>query len=395
MSAGRKPSQRGASTWPRHQCRARTSASPSPLTRRRARRSRPSSTPAAGGRGHRRQHRRGRRGVHLALPGRPPLQDPRHRTRPRGAGRLARSEQPLQLHPGQERVEGHRDPLRYRRQGQLAGRRVLVVADNARDSAHVRALLPGTPGSAVLVTSRSSLGGLAAAKGARLLGLNVLTGNDAAELLAARLGHDRVAAEPQAVAELTRLSGRLPLALAVVATRAALSGWPLTVLAGQLADARQQFALLSLDHAAVDMRAVFSWCCRQLSAESAQMLRLLAVHPGPDISVPVAASMAGVPAPRAQELLRELEQASLAAEHEPGRFTVHDLLRAYAGVFGGQTASRPRPGPAASLCPEAAAAGTGAACGGRDGSGTRGAPRPGGAHRGPRSGPAARGGVSR
>jgi len=227
-------------------------------------------------------------------------------------------------------VEGHRDPLRYRRQGQLAGRRVLVVADNARDSAHVRALLPGTPGSAVLVTSRSSLGGLAAAKGARLLGLNVLTGNDAAELLAARLGHDRVAAEPQAVAELTRLSGRLPLALAVVATRAALSGWPLTVLAGQLADARQQFALLSLDHAAVDMRAVFSWCCRQLSAESAQMLRLLAVHPGPDISVPVAASMAGVPAPRAQELLRELEQASLAAEHEPGRFTVHDLLRAYA-----------------------------------------------------------------
>jgi NB-ARC domain len=79
----------------------------------------------------------------------------------------------------------------------LAGRRMLVVADNARDSAHVRPLLAGTPGSAVLVTSRSSLGGLAAAKGARLLSLNVLTDNDAAELLAARLGHDHVAADPQ------------------------------------------------------------------------------------------------------------------------------------------------------------------------------------------------------
>jgi transcriptional regulator with XRE-family HTH domain len=134
----------------------------------------------------------------------------------------------------------------------LAGQRMLIVADNARNPAQVRPLLPGAPGCVVLVTSRSQLGGLAATEGARILNLDVLTEAGAAELLSARLGPDRVAAEPAAVAELTRLCARLPLALAIVAARADVSGWPLAVLARELADAMELLGLLGLDDGAAD-----------------------------------------------------------------------------------------------------------------------------------------------
>lgn len=217
----------------------------------------------------------------------------------------------------------------------LAGRRMLIVADNARNAAQVRPLLPGTPGSVVLVTSRSQLSGLVAAEGARMLSLDVLTPADAAGLLAARLGPDRVTAEPDAVAELIRLCGRLPMALAIVAARAGLSGWPLAALVKQLADAEDRLEELGLDDPAADVRAVFSWSCRQLSDESARMFRLLAVHPGPDISAAAAASLAGVPVARALALLHELAAASLAVERVPGRYALHDLLRAYAAGPGG------------------------------------------------------------
>ena len=122
----------------------------------------------------------------------------------------------------------------------LAGRRVLVVLDNARDAAQVRPLLPGSPGCLVVVTSRSSLAGLAAAEGARPLRLGPLGAEEGVRLLAARLGPERVAAEPEAVAELVARCGHLPLALAVMAARAAADpGLPLGALAGQLAGARR------------------------------------------------------------------------------------------------------------------------------------------------------------
>ena len=120
----------------------------------------------------------------------------------------------------------------------LAGRRVLIVLDNARDAAQVRPLLPGSAGCLVVVTSRSALAGLAAAEGARPLRLGPLAEEEGVRLLAARLGPERVAAEPGAVAELTAWCGHLPLALAVMAARAAADpGLPLGVLAGQLAGA--------------------------------------------------------------------------------------------------------------------------------------------------------------
>ena len=120
----------------------------------------------------------------------------------------------------------------------LAGRRVLIVLDNARDAAQVRPLLPGSGGCLVVVTSRSALAGLAAAEGARPLRLGPLADEEGVRLLAARLGPERVAAEPGAVAELAAWCGHLPLALAVMAARAAADpGLPLGVLAGQLAGA--------------------------------------------------------------------------------------------------------------------------------------------------------------
>lgn len=138
----------------------------------------------------------------------------------------------------------------------LADKRMLIFADNARDAAQVRPLLPGAAGCLVLVTSRSTLAGLAAADGACTLNLGVLTVTEAVDLLSARLGSDRVAAELAATAELVELCSQLPLALAIVAARAAASGWPLAVLAAEVADARGRLAALSLGDAAVDMRAV-------------------------------------------------------------------------------------------------------------------------------------------
>ncbi len=212
----------------------------------------------------------------------------------------------------------------------LAGKRMLILADNARDAAQVRPLLPGSPGSLVLVTSRGQLDGLAATEGARTLSLEVLTGSEAADLLAARLGASRMAAEPEAVAELIGLCARLPLALAIAAARAASTSWPLAAHAAELAERRHLLDALDLGEAAADVRSVFSWSYRRLSEPAARMFRLLGIHPGPELSVPAAASLADLPVPRAGAALRELSQANLLIERSPGRYALHDLLHAYA-----------------------------------------------------------------
>ena len=129
----------------------------------------------------------------------------------------------------------------------LAGRRVLVLLDNARDEEQVRPLLPAGPGCLVIVTSRSELAGLAATNGARLLALDVLTEAEAREQLDRHLGRARLAAEPQAVSELIRICARLPLALAIAAARAAARpAFPLAALAAELRDAAGR--LDALDH---------------------------------------------------------------------------------------------------------------------------------------------------
>jgi DNA-binding SARP family transcriptional activator/tetratricopeptide (TPR) repeat protein len=213
----------------------------------------------------------------------------------------------------------------------LADRKMLIVLDNARDEQQVRPLLPAGPGSLVLVTSRSQLGGLAAADGAWLISLDVLSHTEAVHMLAARLGGARAAAEPAAVDQIASLCACLPLALAVAAARAATRpGFLLAALAAELADAAGRLDALDVGDPGSSVRAVFSWSTRQLSGEAARMFGLLGIHPGPDICVPAAASLAGIAEADARRLLRELARVHLIAEHVPGRYAFHDLLRAYA-----------------------------------------------------------------
>ncbi|MFD0599411.1 ATP-binding protein [Catellatospora coxensis] len=210
----------------------------------------------------------------------------------------------------------------------LAGRRMLVVLDNARDVEQVRHLLPGSPTCLVLVTSRNRLGGLVAAEGARPVTVDLLSFDEAWQFLERRLGADRLTSEPQAVNDMIERCARLPLALAVVAARgAAHPSFPLSTLAAELRETRR---LLNSGDAGTDVQAVFSWSYRHLSQPAARLFRLLACHPGPDTAIPAAASLAGLPLIQVHRLLAELAHAHLVTEHAPGRFNLHDLLRGYA-----------------------------------------------------------------
>ncbi len=212
----------------------------------------------------------------------------------------------------------------------LADRRVLVVLDNARDADHVSSMLPGSPACLTLVTSRNRLTGLVA-HGACPLTLDVPTADDCRQLLARHLGAARVAAEPRAVNDLISLCARLPLALAVTAARAAEHpDFSLAVLAAELRDAASRLDAWVSSDTVSNVRAVLSSSYRNLSSPAARMFRLLGVHPGPDISLAAAASLADLTQPRARLVLTELTNAHLLSEHAPRRFAFHDLLRAHA-----------------------------------------------------------------
>jgi DNA-binding SARP family transcriptional activator/predicted negative regulator of RcsB-dependent stress response len=213
----------------------------------------------------------------------------------------------------------------------LFGKRVLVVLDNARDSAQVGPLLPGAPTCLVVVTSRRPLTALVAAHGAVHVNLDVLGIADARTLLARRIGTDRVATEPDAVDEIIEYCARLPLALAILAARAATSpGTPLHSLAADLRNSRDRLDTLTTDDPNGDVRAVFSRSYRALTAAAARLFRLLGLHPGPDVTGPAAASLAGLTRSAVGSSLAELVQANLVIEYKAGRYKLHDLLRAYA-----------------------------------------------------------------
>ncbi|MEU1267711.1 BTAD domain-containing putative transcriptional regulator [Streptomyces sp. NPDC005799] len=215
--------------------------------------------------------------------------------------------------------------------GLLAGGRFLVLLDNARDTEQVRPLLPGTPGSLAIVTSRSRLSGLVAAHGAHTLTLQPLDAEQARAFLERRLGAARLAGESEAVAEITALCGGLPLALACVVARAAAHPhFPLSAVAAELRAAQGSLDGFGRSDPAANVEAVFSWSLAAVSPGAARLFRLLGLHPGPDISAPAAAALAGVPVREARRLLSELADVHLASEHVPGRYALHDLLRAHA-----------------------------------------------------------------
>jgi tetratricopeptide (TPR) repeat protein len=208
---------------------------------------------------------------------------------------------------------------------------VLVVLDNARDAAQVRPLLPGTAGCLAVATSRSKLTSLIAGEGASPVTLDVLTSGEAADLLARGIGAERAARDPDAARELIESCARLPLALSIAAARAAIRpGVPLAAQAAELRNAQTRLDALNTGEEASSVRAVFSWSCEQLGAPAARMFRLLGLHPGPDISLSAASSLAGVTPREARAALDELTLSSLLTERRPGRYSLHDLLRAYA-----------------------------------------------------------------
>jgi DNA-binding SARP family transcriptional activator len=210
--------------------------------------------------------------------------------------------------------------------GMLAGRRTLVVLDNARDAEQVRPLLPGSPGSLVLVTSRNQLTGLVAANGAYPMRLDLLPASEARQLLERRLGTERIAGEPQPVTEIIERCAGLPLALAVVAARAAT--YPDFRLGAIAAELRSGLDTFASGDDATDLWTVFSASYRATGPSEQRLFRLMSLHPGPEISAPAAASLTG--SPDARRHLAELTRGNLLSEHRPGRFGVHDLLRAYA-----------------------------------------------------------------
>jgi DNA-binding SARP family transcriptional activator len=213
----------------------------------------------------------------------------------------------------------------------LAGRQVLILLDNAANEDQVRPLLPGSPGGLVIVTSRNELLGLIVTEGAQPVVLDLLSAPEARQLLSRRIGESRVLAETQAVDSIIALCARLPLALMLVAARASTHPeFRLSALAAELHQAGGSLDAFGGEDQATNVRAVFSWSDQRLSDSGRHMFRLLGLHSGPDIARPAVASLAGLPQDQVQPALAELARAHLVTERIPGRFALHDLLRAYA-----------------------------------------------------------------
>jgi DNA-binding SARP family transcriptional activator/tetratricopeptide (TPR) repeat protein len=211
----------------------------------------------------------------------------------------------------------------------LAGRRVLIILDNAVDAEQVRPLLPATPGCVAVVTSRRQLYGLVA-EGAQPIDLDLPSARESRDLLAGRIGYPRVKAEPVAVTRIVERCGRLPLALAIVAARVATRADRLAAFADELTAVESRLDALDSGDEATRIRAVFSWSYASVSTGAARVFRLLGLCPGPDVSLSALASLCDQPVATVRVLLAELSQVHLVGEPSSGRFNLHDLLRAYA-----------------------------------------------------------------
>jgi DNA-binding SARP family transcriptional activator/tetratricopeptide (TPR) repeat protein len=211
----------------------------------------------------------------------------------------------------------------------LAGRRILVVADDALDADQVRPLLPGTTGCALLVTSRSRLEGF---DGARPIPLDMMTAQDAADLLSRIVGDGRVAAEKDAADSLIQVCGSLPLALRIVGAKlAGRPAWSLSLLTRRINGAHAR--LRELESGNLSVRASIESSYYSLSAPARRAFRLLALLGSADFAGWTVAALLGEPDPA--DVIGELEDRSLLTPvgadmtGEP-RHRLHDLLREYA-----------------------------------------------------------------
>ncbi len=212
-----------------------------------------------------------------------------------------------------------------------AERRMLIILDNASDTAQVTPLLPGGATCTVLVTSRRRLTGLIATHGARSVVLDVLPGDEARQLLARHLGRTRLSAEPDAADTLLTYCAGLPLALGIVAARAATHpSLSLTALASELRDDTHRLDALDAGEPQADLRAVLSWSSQALSPAAARAFGLLGIAPVPDLTPSAAAGLLALSPETTRTLLRELDHAHLIQRHAPERYRMHDLLRLHA-----------------------------------------------------------------
>jgi DNA-binding SARP family transcriptional activator/tetratricopeptide (TPR) repeat protein len=212
-----------------------------------------------------------------------------------------------------------------------AGKRILVVLDNARDTSQVAPLLPGSPDCRVIITSRRQLPCIVTAHAALTLNLEGLSSGEARDLLAGHLGASRPAAEPTATAALLSYCAGLPLAISIVAAQAkAHPQFSLADLAASLAEAQTRLDGLDTGEPAASVRSALSWSHHALPPDAAALFLLLGLAPGPDISLPAAASLTAMATGQARAALRELEYANLLHQHLPGRYHMHDLIALYA-----------------------------------------------------------------
>ncbi|WP_237774275.1 ATP-binding protein [Actinosynnema sp. ALI-1.44] len=228
-----------------------------------------------------------------------------------------------------ERVPADADAQAALYRSEIAGKRMLILLDNAASTDQVVPLLPGTTTCCVLVTSRNKLAALIDRYGARHLQLDTLHPDEAHALLTRRLGSARVAAEPHATGDLIRLCGYYPFALAIMARHAHTRPHiPLSEFVAELGDLG--LAALDNEDPTASLPTVLSWSLRGLSTEQHTVFALLSITPGVDIGLPAAASLTGLPVQRTRDTLRVLEDASLLDRHAHGRYAMHDLIRDYA-----------------------------------------------------------------
>jgi DNA-binding SARP family transcriptional activator len=211
-----------------------------------------------------------------------------------------------------------------------SGRRMLIVLDDSRDAAQIRPLLPGGGTCRVLVTSRSTLPGLA---GVVRVNLAPLDPPEALDLFTGIVGADRVYAEGPAVDEVLGYCAGLPLAVRIAASRLAVRpAWTVASMAARLAEERRRLDELRTEDVAV--RAGFRMSYAQLDdsapAGPARVFRLLGLFPGRDLTAHAAAALFGLPLERAEDLLERLVDANLLQAPAPERYRLHDLLRSYA-----------------------------------------------------------------
>ncbi|MFI1019838.1 AfsR/SARP family transcriptional regulator [Streptomyces olivaceus] len=223
-------------------------------------------------------------------------------------------------------VPEDRDDLIAAWRDATSGLRLLLVLDDVGSAAQVRPLLPAGPGSRVLVAGRRRLTGLDAD---RCVSLEPLAATDSIGLLRRLIGEARADADPEAVTDLARLCGGLPLALRIVGARLQhRPAWSPAHLAARMA--RDERRLSELNAGDRSVEAAFHMSYEQLSEARQQAFRLLGHAPTPEFDAWTPAVMLGVGVGEAEIVLEELYDASLVLQPGPGRYRLHDLVRVHA-----------------------------------------------------------------